>query len=227
MAEIQPFALTVSDLCFCHWPVAAGALARSVPDGLTVDTAEGTAWLTAVPATVTGVAAFGVDLASPAETLTVQTPIRGPDGQRGHYCFAVLADSPFATATAMPATETLLRRGRHTRDRTDSRTRRTVQMDGQQLLTVAYSAETDEVNPAPPDSLPSFLLERRRYFAAGPLGSRLSVSVGRDPWALAPVAADVTAQWSSVLSLPEPVGDPLCQCSPEIELTVDPPKPVW
>lgn len=227
MAGIQPFAVTVGDLCFCHWPVEADALARSVPDWLTVDTAAGSAWLTAVPATVTAIAAFGVDLTRPAETVTIRTPVRGPDDQRGLYHFAVVSDSTLAAATATPLPHLSLRRGQHSRTAVDSGdTRRRVHVDGQQLLTVTYR-DTAEPTPAPPDSLASFLLERRRYFTPGPLGSRLCGNVGREPWPLAPVGADVSAALSSALAVPDPIGDPVCQYSPGTELHVDPPRPTW
>jgi uncharacterized protein YqjF (DUF2071 family) len=222
----QPFVVSVADVCFCHRPVDAAALARAVPDWLTVETAAGSAWLTAIPHTVTGVRAFGVDLARPAEAVTVRTYVRGPRDQRGLYFFAVVLDAALAAAVT-PVLRLPVRRGRPERSTVDGRTRRTLDMDGRQVLDVSYPAETNEPSPAPADSLAAFLVERDRFFTAGPLGGKLRGDVGHDPWSVAGVDGDVSGSLSAVLGLPEPEGEPLCHYSPGNELSVAPPSPVW
>lgn len=222
----RPLTVTVSDACFCHWPVDAASLARSVPDWLTVETVDGDAWLTAIPHTVTAISAFGVDLTSPAPAVTVRTYVRGPADQRGLYFFAVIAAAPLASAGAGPLLGLPTRRGRHSHLPTDEfDARRTLSLDGGRALDVRYSPP-DEASPSPPDSLAAFLVERHRYFTDGPLGIRLVGSVGHDPWPLAPVEASVTTALSSALNIPEPMGDPVVHYSPGNELTVAPPEPV-
>lgn len=228
MTHTQPFVVTVADVCFCHWPVEASALARSVPDWLTVETAAGNAWVTAIPHTITGISAFGIDLARPAEAMTVRTYVRGPDGQRGLYFFAVIPEDRIGAA-ATPVLSLPVRQGRPTRYAPDSegRSGRTVEMDGQRILDVRYEADAEDTTTTPPDSLASFLVERYRYFTDGPLGGRLVGSVGHDPWRLAPVDATVTGPLPSALGLPDPIGEPLCHYSPGAELSVGPPRPLW
>lgn len=224
---MKPFTVTVADACFCHWPVAADAVQRAIPEWLTVETAAGDAWLTAIPHTVTEIAAFGVNLARPAPALTVRTYVRGPNDQRGLYFFAVVPGGPLAGA-AEPMLGLPVQQGQHGRPPADDHdARRTLDIDGQRVLDVRYTAEAAEATPAPPDSLPAFLVERERFFTSGPLGGRLVGNVGHDPWPLSPVEATVSSSLSTALSLPDPVGEPLVHHSPGLELSVAPPGPLW
>jgi uncharacterized protein YqjF (DUF2071 family) len=226
VVRTQPFVVSVADVCYCHWPVEADRLARSVPEWLTVETASGSAWLTAIPHTVNAVAAFGVDLGRPVEALTVRTYVRGPADQRGLYFFAVVAGAGLP-AVATPILGLPVRDGRPGRTTVDGETRRTLDMDGRRVLDVRYPTETETPSTAPPDSLASFLVERDRFYTEGPLGGKLRGDVGHDPWQVAAVDATVTGSLSPVLDLPEPVGEPLCHYSPGNELSVAPPTPVW
>lgn len=226
MTVTRPLAVTVADVCFCHWPVEAAALDSAVPDWLTVETAADEAWLTAIAHTVTGVSAFGIDLAGPAEAVTVRTYVRGPSDQRGLYFFAVVPADPLTRAFGDPVLGLPVREGRLGRSADDDGTRRTLDSDGSRVLDVRYTVDGESPTPAPPDSLASFLVERYRYFTTGPLG-RLVGSVGHDPWRVAPVEATVTGTLDSALELPDPVGEPLCHYSPGATLTVAPPRPVW
>jgi len=221
--------VTVEDCCFCHWPVERTALQKRLPAWLTAETAADDAWLTAIPHTVSSIASFGIDLTEPAETVTVRTYVRGPNGQRGVYFFGLFTEDPLAAAFSVPALQLPARDGRVERrsGTGDDRTRRTLDVDGMRTLDLRYAPEETAPTNAPPDSLASFLVERDRYFTSGPLGARLVGSVGHDPWPLVPVDATVTESLSSALGLPEPTGDPLFHYSPGTELGVSPPKPFW
>lgn len=226
MVRTQPLVVSVADVCFCHWPVDADAVARSVPDWLTVETAAGSAWLTAIPHTVTGVRAFGVDLARPAQAVTVRTYVRGPRDQRGLYFFAVVLDAALAAAVT-PVLRLPVQSGRPERSTVDGRTRQTLEMDGRRVLDVEYPEAAGDPAPAPTDSLAAFLVERDRFFTAGPLGGKLRGNVGHDPWPVAGVEGEVSGSLAATLDLPEPDGEPLCHYSPGNELSVAPPRPVW
>lgn len=223
----QPFTVTVADCVFCHWPVEAAALSRSVPDWLTVETAAGDAWLTAIPHTVDGLSAFGVDLARPADSVTVRTYVRGPNDQRGLYFFAVVPEGPLSGAASAPVLGLPVVRGRLGRPPGDGHeSRRTLTIDGQRVLDVAYTPAGDPT-PAPPDSLPAFLVERHRYFTNGPLDTRLVGSVGHDPWAISAVDATVSGALTEALGLPDLLGEPIVHYSPGNDLSVAPPGPLW
>lgn len=223
----RPLTVTVSEVCFCHWPVEVAALARLVPDWLTVETADGDAWLTVIPHTVTAISAFDVALTTPAAAVTVRTYVRGPDDQRGLYFFAVVPESPLAATGAPSVLGLPTRRGIHGRPPApEYDERRTLDLDGQRVLDARYSPSGD-ASPAPPDSLAAFLVERHRYFAEGAVGNRLVGSVGHDAWPLSRVDVDVTSSLAMALGLPDPLDEPLVHYSPGVELGVSPPRPVW
>ncbi|WP_324661972.1 DUF2071 domain-containing protein [Haloarcula sediminis] len=223
----KPLTVHVADVCFCHWPVDPDALARTLPDWLTVERAADDAWVTAIHHTVAGVSAFGVDLGNPAESVTVRTYVQGPDGQRGLYFFAAFTTDPIASA-AGPLLRLNYRDGQVTRRDADGegRSERTLDVDGRRALTVRYTPGEEAATTAPPDSMAAFFVERFRVFAEGPLGTRVVGHVGHDPWELGPVEAAVEGDLLSVLGLPEPVGDPLVHYSPGNELGVAPFRPL-
>ena len=223
----KPLTVRVADVCFCHWPVDPAAVARTLPDWLSVERAAGDAWITAIHHTVEGVSAFGVDLGNPAQSVTVRTYVQGPDGQRGLYFFAAFTTDPIASA-AGPLLRLNYRDGRVARRDGDGehRTERTLDVDGRRALTVRYTPGDEPATAAPPDSMAAFFVERFRVFGGGPLGTRFVGHVGHDPWELGPVDATVEGDLLSVLELPDPVGDPLVHYSPGNELGVAPFRPL-
>jgi uncharacterized protein YqjF (DUF2071 family) len=223
----KPLTVRVEDVCFCHWPVDADALERTIPPWLRVEQTAGDAWITAIHHTVARVSAFGVDLGTPAQSVTVRTYVTGPDGQRGLYFVAAFTTDPVASA-AGPLLRLNYRDGRVDRRGADGghRTERALDVDGQRALTVRYTPG-DESTAAPPDSLPAFFVERFRVFGNGPLGAKLVGHVGHDPWELGPIEATVDGGLLPVLDLPDPVGDPLVHYSPGNELGVGPFRPLW
>lgn len=229
MARTQPFVVSVSDVCFCHWPVPARPLGQSVPDWLTVETTSDSAWLTAIPHTVSEVTAFDLELTRPTEVVTVRTYVRDSSGQRGLYFFAVIPSDPITSAAATPVLglPTIDGSPKRYRDGEEGTTRRTLDIWGQRVLDVMFQHPSEEPTTAPPDSVASFLVERHRYFTDGPLGSRLTGNVGRDPWHISPVETSVSVSLTDALDLPDPLGDPVCHYSPGADLSVAPPRPVW
>lgn len=227
MSPVRPFEVDLTDVCLCHWPVDADRLASRVPDWLTVETAEGDAWVTAVAATVADVRSFGVDLATPGELATVGTPVRGPAGQRGVYFLSAFASDRLTDALGTRLFGLPARRGHLERfdDTADGRRRRTVDVDGRVALDVTYDPPDRAAGPAPPDSLAAFLVDRSRYFTAGALGVRLCGSTTPTPWSLSPVDADVSADLT-VFGLPAATGTPLVHHSPDRRLSLAPPTPL-
>jgi uncharacterized protein YqjF (DUF2071 family) len=226
---MQPCIVTVSDVCFCHWPVPERTLSRSLPDWLTIETAAGSAWITIIHTTITGIATFGVDLTQPAEAVIVRTYVRGPTGQRGLWVVAVIPGDPLTAAGATPLFRIPVRQGTPLCETTADKAhiRRTLAIDGDRVFTLRYRDEWADPSPAPPDSLPSFLTERQRYFTTGPLGGRGVGTVGHDPWNLTPIDAEVSESLLATLGLPETVDEPLCHYSPGAELSISPPRPLW
>ncbi|WP_135302679.1 DUF2071 domain-containing protein [Haloarcula amylovorans] len=229
MLSVTPLSATVTDACFCHWPVETDALTRSIPDWLTIETADGDAWVTALAHTVSSVASFGVEVTKPARAVNVRTYVRGPNDQRGVRFLALFTDDALTTATAAPPLRLPYRDGvlTHETDGGGFRSRRTLDVDGQRALDLRYTPDNGEATTAPPDSLASFLVERQRYFTTDPFGTRLVGSVGHDPWPLRTVDADVQGSLLRTLGLPDPTGKPLFHYSPGTEFALAPPRPLW
>jgi uncharacterized protein len=76
---------TWSDLSFLHWPAEPGAVQSVVPDCVTVDEFQGSAWIGLVPFHVS-IRAPGIPRirwVSSFEEMNVRTYVRGPDGTPG------------------------------------------------------------------------------------------------------------------------------------------------
>ena len=223
MVALRPLQVTLDDVCFCHWPVARTAVEPTVPDWLTVETADGDAWVSAVAATVDRVETFGVEIAGPAELLTVRTYVRGPTGQRGVCVLALFGDdrristavSELFRVTVGAATPRTL----PTADR-----RRVLDAGDRRLFECRYTTGGDPV-AVPPDSLASFLVDRQRYFTTGRFGTRLVGSVGHDPWRLDRVDATVTGSVLQEVDIPARDSDPLVHHSPGLRVSIAPPVP--
>lgn len=224
----RPLTVTLRDVCFLHWPVATATVAASVPDWLTVDEADGTAWVSALPLTMARFDAFGVPVRRDVGGLNLRTYVRGPDGDRGVYFLSLDATDRVAVTVArrlfrLPYYYADVRRTE--RDgRTNVSVRRTAERDA--ALELSYRPAGGE-RTASADTLASFLTERYRYFTTGPLGTRLVGSVGHEPWELG--TAEATVQARSLL--PDCVVDssesePLVHYSPGTEMRVGVPRPV-
>ena len=93
-----------NDLLFAHWPVAPAEVERLLPEGLTVDTFEGQAWLGVVPFTMDQIQLRGLPLVPGANRfaeLNLRTYVRERNtNQSGVYFFSLDATNPFAVAFA-------------------------------------------------------------------------------------------------------------------------------
>ncbi|MFC6865378.1 DUF2071 domain-containing protein [Halomicroarcula sp. GCM10025817] len=227
MVSVSPLRTTLDDVCFCHWPVDPDAPRLVVPDWLTVEAVDGDAWISAVAHTVERVRAFGVDLTRPAAAVNLRTYVRGPTDQRGVYFLGLYTDDRFTREAAGRLLGLPYRRGRlAVRHGAGGSTRRTLDVDGRRALDVEYTPADSDGTTAPPDSLAGFLVERERYFATGPAGTRLVGSVGHDPWRLVPVEASVGSAPLELVGLEGAVADPLVHYSPGIEVSLAPPTPL-
>lgn len=96
-----------NNLLFAHWPIPAEEVQATLPEGLEVDTFDGSAWLGVVPFEMARVRlrVAGLPLAVPSATsfpeLNLRTYVRSrKTGQAGVYFYALEAASPLAVATA-------------------------------------------------------------------------------------------------------------------------------
>jgi hypothetical protein len=225
VVSLTPLEAVLSDVWFCHWPLDRAAVVDAVPDWVTVDTADGDAWVTAMGYTVDSLRSLGRSLSGPTDVVAVQVPVLGPSDQRGAVPLAVLAASgTFADALSLfsfPVESASV-------TRTDRDGRRQVMVDvaGRNLLTVEYDSDTSGASAAPPDSLAGFLADRERYFLAGALGVPLVSSVGQQPWHLRGARGDCSEQVLSWLDLPATTDPPIVHASPGGTVALAPPVPV-
>jgi hypothetical protein len=93
-----------NDLLFAHWPVPAATLAALLPDGLQMDTFQGSAWLGVVPFWLDRLKLRGVPhspLARSFPDLNLRTYVRDEyTGTQGVYCFSMDAGNLLAVAVA-------------------------------------------------------------------------------------------------------------------------------
>ena len=93
-----------NDLLFAHWPVPAASIAALLPEGLEVDTFEGSAWLGIVPFWLDRIKIRGVPPIPGARQfpdLNLRTYVRDQDTKtQGVYCFSLDASNLLAVAAA-------------------------------------------------------------------------------------------------------------------------------
>lgn len=210
------------DVLFAHWPVDPADLEAAVPEPLTVETFEGDAWLTILchevteatldAAPVSPLAAFGeVDL---------RTYVRF-NGDSGVYFFSCNTGQALNSllgerAFGLPHRRATVDFDRHD-DRIILRASQAGTAGGRYDVTYQPTATTQ---PADPDSIAEFLVERHTYFT--PTGgdattpeSMLIGSIERDPWQLADVDASIrTNTMFETESLTPPTAEPTFQYSP-------------
>lgn len=225
---IEPLTITLRDVCFCHWPVSEAHVSRLVPDWLAPDTADGSAWISAVAMELSEFDAFGLPVREDVLAVNLRTYVRGPGGDRGVYFCSL-------DATDRPAVDTARRLFRLPYyfaevewTRNDARTTvRIVRRDGSgSTLAIACEA-SGPAQSASPDTLPSFLAERYRYFTEGPLGTRLVGSVGHEPWALQSATATLTEDGLlETVGLDDPDPRPLAHYSAGTTMRIGVPGPV-
>ena len=91
-----------SDLLFAHWPAPVASIAALLPEGLTLDTWEGEAWVGVVPFRMPYLSIRGLPDVPPFMRLleiNVRTYVRVGD-KRGVYFFSLDADNPVAVEVA-------------------------------------------------------------------------------------------------------------------------------
>jgi uncharacterized protein YqjF (DUF2071 family) len=84
-----------ASLTFLHWPFDPALIQRRLPEGFTVDTFNGTAWVSMTPFVMT-IRVTGLPLIPGMATFpetNVRTYVRGPDGRDGIWFFSLEASS--------------------------------------------------------------------------------------------------------------------------------------
>ena len=189
----QPLTATLWDICFLHWPVSESGVDERLPNWLSPDMADGSAWVSVVSAELRRIEVFGRPVRERVRVFLLRTYALSPARDRGTYVFAAdLSDRPAADAVrrllGFPCHAARFDRSTDG-DEISIRARRRGASSGEFAATYEPTGSTQTASP---DTLASFLTGRQRYFAEGPLGTRLDGSVGHDPLALRSARASVT-----------------------------------
>jgi len=220
--SLRPLSVTLSDVYFVHWPVAPETVESVVPDWLDADTADGSAWVSALALTMDQFDVFGLPVRDGIEGINLRTYVQTPSGDRSVYFLSLDVSDRLVADTArtlfrLPYHHATVRR-RTDGTRTEVVARRRSDSDTRLTLTVE---PTGEPTTAAPDTLPSFLVERTRYVTEGPLGTRLVGAVGHQPWSIQP--ADAVVAENTLLSaagIESVAGEPLVHYSPGVEMGI-------
>ena len=235
----SPLRLVGRDVLFVHWPVPVEAVGEVVPEPLTVDTVEGSAWLSVLAHAVSETTLASVPVSRPFVQVNFRTYVRF-DGDPGVYFLSLDTGNRAAAVAARRLFGLPFVHARGSVRRRDGgtvtlRSQRAAHGRPQARFDARYrpTADPAEVDP---DSVTGRLVERHRYFvpsgeaptpalaASGRLREEPGVLVGevtRDPWRLAP--ADATVRTNTLFDaagLDTPDADPTLEYSPRYESRV-------
>jgi uncharacterized protein YqjF (DUF2071 family) len=215
-------------LLFMHWPVPVELLRPLIPDRLTIDTFEGSAWIGVVPFTMWGIRpsfAPPVPGLSAFHELNVRTYVH-LDGVPGVWFFSLDAESAAAVWAArtffhlpyFKARMSLKQRGRTILYSSHRTTRRGAPAEFEATWEIKDALRRE----SEPGSLPFFLTERYCLYAAH-RESLFRCRVFHPPWSLQ--GASLLSYRSAMieaLGLPTPKGDPLLHYAEALQVDIWP-----
>jgi uncharacterized protein YqjF (DUF2071 family) len=196
----QPWTMaqTWVDLLFAHWPVAEDALRPLVPEPLTIDTFDGTAWLGVTPFEVSGLRLRGtppLPRLSRFPELNVRT-YASFGGKPGIWFFSLDAGSAPAVAGARRTYRLPYHRADMTIDRSEQRIRyESIRTSSDGLpaeLRVDY-APTGAPWRAEAGALEHWLAERYCLYTLDGRQRPMRAEIHHPPWPLQPATATFEA----------------------------------
>jgi hypothetical protein len=190
-----------NDLLFAHWPVPAAALARLIPDGLQVDTFQGSAWLGIVPFWTDRIKVRGlppVPAGRNSPEVCVRTYVRDPHSSApGVYFLSIDASSLLTVLSG----RSLYRLPCHWSNiHFEQRREREFSVAIDRRLTrkpVLFAARYRGLGPtrrlaeSRPGSLEHFLTERYCLFTRDRDGHPMRADIHYVPWPLEEAEADI------------------------------------
>lgn len=220
---------TWAKLLFLHWPIPANALRRLIPDRLSIDTYDDTAWIAITPFTMWGIRASflpAIPGLRAAHELNVRTYVH-LDGEPGVWFFSLDISHPLMVPAARLSYRLPYYRARiameHGEERIDYRMERT----HPGAPAARFRADWRIGGPlgtSEPGSLEFFLTERYRLYAAR-AGRLYTARIFHRPWTLR--SAELGGLDSSMIEshgLPTPTAEPLLHYSEELRVEIWPPK---
>lgn len=224
-----------TDLVFVHWRYPADVVQALLPDGLTVDTFDGDAFVGLIPFQMEGLGLPGLaplPHVGAFPEVNVRTYVRG-GGRRGVWFFSLDVDR-YAPALAARAGYRLpYCAGAVEHRRIENRIRTRVDRSwprarGENHATTVLGATITDT--ALDDPLVHFLTDRWRLFSPRHLPRRggrglRSAEVEHDPWSIRHAELETLDDTLVIASgLPAPAGDPHVCWSPGVDVRIGRPK---
>jgi uncharacterized protein len=199
------------DLLFMHWPVDGGALRPLIPPALSLDSFDGSAWLSVTPFRMTGVRPRflpGVPRLSSFPELNLRTYVT-VEGKPGIWFFSLDAGNAVAVRLAratfhLPYFDAEMS-CRVAGDEVRYRSVR-VHADAPPAEFLARYRPAGEPFESRPGTLENFLTERYCLYAADRKGKVSRGDIHHHPWPLQPAEADIeklTVTQQIGIALPE------------------------
>jgi uncharacterized protein YqjF (DUF2071 family) len=216
--------MTWRDGLFCHWPVDPAVVDETLPEGLSVATHDGDAYLGVVAFVMDDIRPRGVPVGLSFPELNLRTYVEGPSGP-GVYFYNLDAADRLGVAAArrlfaLPYYRAEMSSTPVGDDGTVRfRSRRTHRGVPSARFDATYGP-TGEAFAAEPGSLAAFLLENYRFYANG---NRLyRGEIAHEPWTLRDGTADVRENTLFAANgFERPDGDPVVHYAEPIDVTAD------
>ncbi|MFB6127553.1 MAG: YqjF family protein [Halolamina sp.] len=231
------------DALFAHWPVAPETVAETLPEGVSVATYDGDAWLGIVAFVMEDIRPRGVPVGLTFGEANLRTYVTGPDGTDGIYFYNLDAEDPLGVYVArgvydLPyyrAEMSVERRSNGDGDGDGNGNRGFDDPDGGTVrflsnrthpgvpaahLDCTYGPTSDPRQPEP-GSLESFLVENYRFYTEGGDGLYYG-DVAHEPWPLCDADCDLrSTTFFEANGFDAPDGDPLVHYSPGVDVGAD------
>jgi len=220
---VLPLEMGWRHLLFENWRVEPSVMDAHLPDGLSPDTHDGSAWLSVVPFTNVAVRPKGLpaSLGVRLPELNLRTYVTR-DGVPSVYFFSLDAQGVTSVIAARLFQHLPYYYARISLSGTDGRVRFRSRRRHPGARPAAYEGTywpTGDPFAAPDDPLAEFLVERYRFYTEAPDGSLRYTDVGHDPWTLYPADADVeTNTLLSANGFARPDADPVYHYSPGLDV---------
>lgn len=210
------------DVLFAHWPVDPGVVAPTLPEGLTVDTDDGDAYLGIVAFRMASIRPRGAPVGRSFPELNLRTYVRSADGP-GIYFYNLDADDRIGVTLARALFELPYYRAEmRVDDREDGvrfRSRRTHRDAASARFDATYRP-TGAAEPVEPGSLDAFLTERYRFYTESDSGSLYRGDIEHPPWKVSDATLSIRSNTLfEANGFDRPAGEPLVRYSPGSDVT--------
>jgi uncharacterized protein len=218
---------TWEDLLFAHWRVSAEEVRRLVPDGLSVDEHDGSAWLGITPFSISGLRLRGtlpLPGVSSFPELNVRTYVTAQD-KPGIWFFSLDTSSALAVEAARRFYRLPYFKARISLERLDERLAVVSSRRGGPPLfafEASYRAARAEHFEPQPGSLEHFLTERYCLYAHD-RGRLYRADIHHAPWQLREAKAWIEQNTMLPDGLALPAEPPLCHLAERQDVVIWPP----